>query len=121
MQIELLNPAEEGVGKFGKFQIILYIYYTMRKTSKDYRRELKDLREKIESLESHVRDRVLKLSKEYPDAVVWLSENGDVLYGRDMIKEMVGGMAPEGLIEIIHMFEDHNASKQPYIQKTIYD
>lgn len=92
----------------------------MRKTSKDYRRELSGFRTSVESTEAHIKSRLLELVEKFPDAIV--SKRGmDMFKARCLSKTWVDRMPIETQLEYIESIENHNASLEPHVQVSMYE
>ena len=88
----------------------------MRKTSKDYRKELDNARNKVETLEAQVKIRLMSMVEQNPDAIV--KESGEDKF---KAKSYIEQLSPDTMIEFIRTIEEHNAQLEPYVQVSMYD
>ena len=86
-----------------------------RRTSKDYKKELEDSRKKVKSLEANIKSRLLRMIKDFPDAII-MKRGSDTFYCRNVTKEWLDTLSPDSMIEHIRNIEEHNAKLQPHIQ-----
>ena len=92
----------------------------MRKTSKDYRKELDNARNKVDTLEAHVKIRLMNMVEQNPDAVI--KESGeDKFKARCVTKTYIEQLSTDTMIEFISRIEEHNAQLEPYVQVSMYD
>ena len=92
-----------------------------RKTSNDYRKELKSLEENLSSLDAHVTARLLELVNLYPDAIIvanYLSIRDEVK-AKSLSKCYVEKLSLEQRIDFIYVIEEWSAQLQPVIQTKI--
>jgi hypothetical protein len=92
----------------------------MRKTSNDYRKELDNARKKIDSLESRIKDKLIKMIEKFPDAIV-VEKGIDKFKAKYVTKTWIDGLTTDTMIDYIQAIEEHNANTEPYVQTTIYD
>lgn len=92
----------------------------MRKTSSDYRKELLELQKKTESVESHIKDKLLTMSERFPDAIIKTTNNYEIK-AKSVTKAWVNFVTTEELLDTIHAIEMYNADKERIVQMTIYD
>lgn len=79
----------------------------MRKTGKDYRKELTELEKSRKSLDAHARSRVLELAKKYPNAPI----SSDAV-GKHMTKKWLNSLPTNTVIYLIEKIEEWSASQQ---------
>jgi len=92
----------------------------MRKTSKDYRKELLGFRKSVESTEAHIQTRLLDLVEKFPDAIV--SKRGmDMFKARCLSKTWVDGLSVETQLDYIESIEEHTASLEHHVQVSMYE
>ena len=92
----------------------------MRKTSEDYRKELDNARNKIDTLEAHIKVRLMRMVEQNPDAIV--KESGeDKFKAKCVTKSYIEQLSPDTMIEFIRTIEEHNAQLEPYVQVSMYD
>lgn len=92
----------------------------MRKTSKDYRKELDTARIKVESLEAHIKIRLMRMVEQNPDAVI--KESGeDKFKAKCVTKSYMEQLDTDTMIDFIRRIEEHNAQLEPYVQVSMYD
>ena len=90
----------------------------MRKTSVDYRKELTKTRTKMESLESQVKSRLMRMVEQNPEAII--KESGeDKFKAKCVTKSYIEQLAVDTMVEFIEAIEKHNAKLEPYVQLTI--
>ena len=98
--------------KFGKSKCFYYIYTInktcMNKTSKDYRKELTNHRNKIKSLESRIKDRLIKMIELFPDAVIY-----ETFTCRNVTKEWLDNLDTDRMLNAMRTIEDYNAQFHP--------
>jgi len=92
----------------------------MRKTSKDYRKELDNARNKIETLEAYIKIRLMSMIELNPDAVV-VEKGIDKFKAKYVTKTWIDGLTTDTMIEYIRAIEEHNAKLEPYVQVSMYD
>jgi len=91
----------------------------MRKTSKDYRKELDNARNKVETLEAQVKIRLMSMVEQNPEAVI--KESGeDRFKAKCVTKSYIEQLSVDTMIEFIRRIEEHNAKLEPYIQMSMY-
>ena len=92
----------------------------MRKTSKDYRKELDNARIKVESLESHIKTRLVQMVEKNPDAII--KESGeDKFKAKSICGQYIEHLSTDDMIGFIRAIEEHNAKLEPYVQVSMYD
>ena len=92
----------------------------MRKTSKDYRKELDNARNKVETLEARVKVRLMSMVEQNPDAVI--KESGeDKFKARCVTSSYIDQLDTDTMIEFIRRIEEHNAQLEPYVQMRMYN
>ena len=92
----------------------------MRKTSKDYRKELSGFRKSVESTEAHIKSRLVELVEKFPDAIV--SKRGmDMFKARCLSKTWIDGLSTEVMLEYISSIEEYNAKSEPHVQVSMYE
>lgn len=91
----------------------------MRKTSKDYRKEQKDLRQKLEASEARIKARLLQLIEKFPEAIV-VEKGVDKFKAKYITKAWIDSLSIESQIDYIEAIEQHNAKQENFIQTTIY-
>lgn len=90
---------------------------TKRKTAKDYRKELDDIKQEKIALENRIRARAKELCKKYPEIWVLLSGHCNANKTADFIKsEKLHVVTALSLIEVI---EKELADKHPHKQTEI--
>lgn len=82
-----------------------------RRTGKDYRKELKELNESMLSLDAHVTDRLMELSKLYPDAII-IDKPIDKIKAKCLTKGWVESSSIETRIALIENIEKWSGSQQ---------
>ena len=92
----------------------------MRKTSKDYSRELTNLRQSLESTKAHIKSRLEHLVEKFPDAIV-VEKGIDKFKAKYVTKAWIDGLSPDTMIEYIRAIEEHNSKENPVRQVSIYD
>ena len=92
----------------------------MRKTSRDYRRELSGFRKNVESTEAHVKSRLLELMEKFPDAIV-SKKGSDMFKARCLSKTWIDRMPVETQLDYIESIENHTASLEPHQQISMYE
>ena len=92
----------------------------MRKTSKDYKKELEYLRTKQEGLEQQIRSRLIQMVEQNPDAIV-LELGEDKIKAKGVNKTWIDNLPTDTVITYLQAIEDHNAKLEPYVQMSIYD
>jgi hypothetical protein len=91
----------------------------MRKTSEDYRKDLSNARNKLETVEARVKVRLMSMVEQNPDAVI--KESGeDKFKARCVTKSYIDQLSTDTMIEFIRRIEEHNANLEPYIQMSMY-
>jgi hypothetical protein len=117
--LKLLCSGGDLRAEFGIFKNLYYIYKQnktdMSRTSKDFQRELMESIAKTKSLESGIKDRLIKLIRKYPDSV-FMKKGIDVFYCRQLTKELVDNMSPETMLMYMRNIEEYNLSLQSTIQ-----
>ena len=92
----------------------------MRKTSDEYQRELDQTRAKLESIESHIKARLMTLIEKTPDAII--KESGeDKFKAKCVNKSYIDQLSPDTIISYIRAIEKHNANLEPYVQMSMYE
>lgn len=91
----------------------------MRKTSNDYRKELNTARTKVESLEAHIKARLITLVEQNPDAIV-LVKGEDKFKAKCVSKQWLEVLPVDTMIEYIRAIEEHNMQLEPYVQVSMY-
>jgi len=92
----------------------------MRKTSKDYRKELDNARIQVESLEARVKIRLMRMVEDNPDVVI--KESGeDKFKAKCVTKTYIEQLSTDTMIDFIRRIEEHNAQLEPYVQVSMYD
>lgn len=89
-----------------------------RKTANDYRKEAKDIRESMKSLEAHVSSRLLELVKIHPDAIVIYSLS-DQIKAKSLTKSWVDDMDINSRIMMIERIEEWSATQQNVKQEKL--
>ena len=89
----------------------LWDMVTKRKTSNDYRKELKELKDGMVSLESHINERLMELCKIYPDAVI-LKKSVDEYKAKSLTKLWIESVAIETRISYIESIEKWSSELQ---------
>jgi len=92
----------------------------MRKTSSDYSRDLRTLRQSLESTEEHIKSRLVQMIEKFPDAIV-VNRGVDKFKAKYITKEWIDRLSVDTMIEYIRSIEEHNAKEQNVRQITIYD
>jgi hypothetical protein len=90
----------------------------MRKTSSDYRKELSGLRKSVESIEAHIKDRLIFLINKFPDAIV-VKIGIDEFKGRYLTKSWLDGLSVDEQLNYIASIEEYSKSLEPVRQLTI--
>lgn len=83
----------------------------MRKTSKEYSKELKDLRERTDSLESRIKNRLSKMVETFPDAIVD-TKDGVEVKAKCITKTWLDMLPSELQLKYISAIEEHNAKEE---------
>ena len=90
----------------------------MRKTSKEYKKELESLRTKQQALESRIKDRLIKMVEKNPDVII--KESGeDKFKAKCITRSYINQLTPDTMVTYISAIEEHNAKLEPYVQLTI--
>ncbi|MHA1168989.1 MAG: hypothetical protein ACTSRU_14265 [Candidatus Hodarchaeales archaeon] len=90
----------------------------MRKTSEDYKKELKSQRQSVLSTEAHIKDRLFHLIQKFPDAIV-VEKGIDKFKAKYITKTWVNGLSTDTMIEYIRSIEEHNAKESRVRQLTL--
>jgi len=92
--------------KFGIFKKSIYLYNMKRdrKTGFDYLKELTEIRRNMESLEAHVTERLMTLSRLHPEAVI-LKKSNDEFKAKSLNKYWVESASIETRIGYIRNIE----------------
>jgi len=91
----------------------------MRKSSKDYRKELNTHRKSVESTEAHIKDRLITLVEMFPDAIIGQHEGNDIR-AKSLTKSWVDDLSPDIQLVNIAAIEKYTESLEPVRQGTIY-
>lgn len=91
----------------------------MRKTSDTYKKELHDCRTKLDSLESRIKDKLLKMIEQFPDAIV-VEKGLDKFKAKYVTKTWIDGLSTDTMLEYIKSIEEHNKKKEPYVHTSMY-
>ena len=92
----------------------------MRKTSNDYRKELSQARTTLDSVEAHIKSRLMTMVESFPDAII--EERGeDKIKAKGVTKIWLENVSVDMMINYIEAIEKHNASLEKVRQVTIYD
>jgi hypothetical protein len=92
----------------------------MRKTSNDYRKELTQARTTLESVESHIKSRLMELTERFPEAIV--EQRGeDKFKAKCVTKSWLENLPTDTMLNYISAIENHNASQEKVRQITIYE
>jgi len=89
---------------------------TRRKTGNDYRKEYKELDERMKALDAYVRNRVLELVRIHPTAPI----SSDAT-GKHMNKKWLASLPTSTVIYIIQKIEKWSAEREISTQLTIDD
>jgi len=90
----------------------------MRKTSKDYTKELESLRSQQRALESRIKDRLVKMVEQHPDAII--KESGeDKFKAKCVTRSYIEQLDTDTMVKFIRTIEEQNAKAEPYVQLTI--
>ena len=92
----------------------------MRKTSKDYRKELSGLKKSVESTEAHIKVRLIHLIEKFPDAIV-VEKGIDKFKAKYITKSWLDRLSIETQLDYIESIEKHTASLEKHRQVTFYD
>jgi len=92
----------------------------MRKTSKDYRNELDKSHTTLESLEAHIKSRLITMIEQFPEAIV-LEKGIDKFKAKYVTKQWIEGLSVDTMISYISSIEAHNANLEPYVQAVMYE
>lgn len=93
----------------------------MRKSSVTYKKELDECRTKLESLESHIKDKLIKMIEKFPDAIV-VEKGIDKFKAKYVTKTWIDGLSVDTMLKYIEAIEKHNKKSEPYVQATLeYD
>ena len=87
---------------------------TRRKTGNDYRKEYKELDERMKALDAYVRNRVLELVRIHPTAPI----SSDAT-GKHMNKKWLASLPTSTVIYIIQKIEKWSAEREISTQLTI--
>ena len=90
----------------------------MRKTSEDYKKELKNQRESVLSTEAHIKDRLIKMINKFPEAIV-MEKGIDKFKAKYVTKVWIDGLSSDTMIEYIRSIEDHNTKVEGVQQLTL--
>jgi len=119
-----VKDDELGSKKFGKFKSFYYIYNVkqndMNKTSKDYQKELREGRMKLDSLESRIASRFVKMINLFPDATVY-HKDGNTFICRNVTKEWLDNLTTDTMLVCMRNIEEHNALNQPHVQLDLFN
>jgi len=115
---------EMGSRKFGKFNYFYYIYNVkqnnMNKTSQDYQKDLLATRNKLDSLEAHIRVRFIKMIESFPDATVY-HQDGNTFTCRQVSKEWLDNQPTDTMLACMRNIEEYNATRQPHVQLDLFN
>lgn len=92
----------------------------MNKTSQDYRKELTEARAKIKSLESQIKDRLIKMIERFPESFVYYTE-GIKFTCRQVTKAWLDNQTTDTLLICIKNIEEYNASQSPNKQFDLFE
>jgi hypothetical protein len=90
----------------------------MRKTSKDYKKDLKNLRQSLASTEAHIKDRLIHLVNEFPEAIV-VEKGVDKFKAKYVTKLWIDRLSVDTMVDYISAIERHNAKEESVRQLTI--
>ena len=89
----------------------------MKRTSKEYRKELDDCKSKIESLEINIKSRLVKMIKQFPEATLIKGNmDGNSIKAKHVKEDWISSLTTDDMITYIGAIEEHNLSLQPYVQ-----
>jgi len=92
----------------------------MRKTSNDYRRELTQAQTTLESVEAHIKSRLMELTERFPDAIV--EQRGDDKFkAKCVTKSWLENLSMDMMLNYISAIEEHNAKQEKVQQIKLYD
>lgn len=92
----------------------------MRKTSNDYRKELTQARANLESIEAHIKSRLIEMTERFPDAIVEV-RGEDKFKAKCVTKSWLDDLSIDTMLNYIAAIENHNASLEIVRQATIYE
>lgn len=92
----------------------------MRKTSNDYRKYLSQARTNLESIEAHIKSRLMEMVETFPEAIIEV-RGEDKLKAKCVSKTWVDNLSIDKMIDHIEAIEKHNESLEKVRQITIYD
>ena len=92
----------------------------MRKTSRDYRKELNGFKKSVESTEAHVLSRLLTLIEKFPDATVMRKGYGEFKV-KNVSPSWIESLSTDTQLDYIESIEEHTASLEPHYQVSMYE
>ncbi len=92
----------------------------MRKSSRDYRKELLGFRKSVESTEAHIKARLIHLVEKFPDAIV-VKKGVDQFKAKYITKAWIDGLSIETQLDYIEAIEEHTASLEKHRQISMYE